>query len=66
MAAFLDECAWLRRHLDTIAASVDLTGQPGISVDTAAGHVTAVSESREIFREQVSLRLSNVERCRLD
>lgn len=58
---FLRECALLRQHLDAIVAAVDLSRQPGIAVNTAAGRGTAVSESREIFREQLSMRLANIE-----
>ena len=61
MAAFLDECALLREHLDAIAAVVDVIGQPGVAIDTATGRTVAVSGSREAFREQISLRLSNIE-----
>lgn len=69
VAAFLRECTLLREHLDAIAAAVDLSRQPGIAVNTAMGRVTAVSDSPEVFREQVSLRLANVEsaaRCALE
>ena len=59
--AFLRECALLREHLNVIAAGVDLAGQPGVAVNTTTGRVTTVSASREIFREQVSLRLANIE-----
>jgi hypothetical protein len=61
VTAFLRECALLRKHLDAIAAAVDLSRSPGIAVNMATGHITAVSESREAFREQVSLRLANIE-----
>lgn len=61
VAAFLRECAVLREHLDAIAAAVDLSHQPGVAVNTATGHVTAVSDSPEVFREQVSTRLANIE-----
>ena len=61
VAAFLRECALLREHLDAIAAAVDLSRQPGIAVNTATGRVTAVSDSPEVFRKQVSLRLANIE-----
>jgi hypothetical protein len=60
-AAFLGECALLREHLDAIAAAVDLSRQQGIAVNIATGHVTAVSKSREVFQNQVSLRLANIE-----
>ena len=59
--AFLRECALLREHLDVIAAGADLAGQHGVAVSTATGRVTAVGASREVFREQVSLRLANIE-----
>ena len=65
MTAFLRECALLREHLDVIAAGVDLAGQPGVAVNTTTGRVTTVSASREIFREQVSLRLANIEAAAL-
>ena len=61
MAAFLDECALLREHLDALAAVVDVTGQSGVAIDTATGRTVAASRSREAFRELVSLRLSNIE-----
>jgi hypothetical protein len=61
MTAFLRECALLREHLDVIAAGADLTGQRGVAVNTATGRVTAVGASLEIFREQISLRLANIE-----
>jgi hypothetical protein len=61
LETFLRECALLREHLDAIVAVVDLSGQPGIAVDTAGGRGTAVSDSRRIFREQVSMRLANIE-----
>jgi hypothetical protein len=54
------ECALLRQHLDAIAAAVDLSRQKEIAVNTATGIVTAVSESREVFREHVSLRLASI------
>jgi hypothetical protein len=66
MTAFLRECALLRTHLDAIAASVDLTGQTGVAAGAVGPHTGPVSASREIFRDQVSLRLSNIEsRARL-
>jgi hypothetical protein len=61
VTAFLRECALMHEHLDAIAATVDLSRQPGIAVSTATGRVTAVSDSRGVFREQVSLRLANIE-----
>lgn len=61
VTAFLRECALLREHLDVIVAAVDLSCQSGIAVDMASGRVTAVSGSAEVFREQVSLRLANIE-----
>ena len=61
VAAFLRECALLREHLHVIAIAVDLSRQPGVAVNTATGHVTAVSDSPEVFREQVSLRLASIE-----
>jgi hypothetical protein len=61
VTAFMRECALLRQHLDAIAAAVDLSRQEGIAVNTATGIVTAVSESREVFREHVSLRLASIE-----
>lgn len=61
MTAFLRECALVREHLDVITDAVDLAGQPGVAVDTAAHRVIAVPASREIFREQVSLRLASIE-----
>ncbi len=61
MTAFLRECALLREHLDVIAAEVDLAGQPGVAVNTTTGRITTVSATREIFLEQVSLRLANIE-----
>jgi hypothetical protein len=51
----------LREHLDVIAAGVDLPAQHGVAVNAATGRVTVVGSSREIFREQVSLRLANIE-----
>ena len=47
--------ALLREHLAAIAALVDVTGQPGVAIDTATDRTVAVSGSREAFREQVSL-----------
>jgi hypothetical protein len=61
MTAFLRECALLREHLDVIAAGAALTGQHGVAVNTATGCVTAVGAPIEVFREQVSLRLANIE-----
>jgi hypothetical protein len=61
VAAFLRECALLREHLDAIAAAADLSRQPGVAVNTATGRVTAAQDSPEVFREQVSLRLANIE-----
>jgi hypothetical protein len=61
VTTFLRECALLREHLDAIVAAVDLSRQPGIAINTATGRVTAVSDSHEIFREQVSMRLANIE-----
>jgi hypothetical protein len=61
VAAFLRECALLREHLDAITAAADLSRQSGVAVNTATGHVTTVSDSPEVFREQVSLRLANIE-----
>lgn len=61
VTAFLRECALLREHLDAITAAVDLSQQPGIAVDTATGRVITVSESHEVFREQLALRLANIE-----
>jgi hypothetical protein len=61
VAAFLRECALLREHLNAITGAVDLSGQPGTAVDLASGSVTAVAGSREVFREQVSQRLANIE-----
>ncbi len=45
----------------TCTGRVDLSGQSRVAVDRAAGRVIAVSASREIFREQVALRLANIE-----
>jgi hypothetical protein len=59
VAAFLRECALLRENLYAIAASVDLSRQPGIAVSAATGRVTVTSDSPEVFREQVSLRLAH-------
>jgi hypothetical protein len=61
MTEFLRECSLLREHLDVIAAGAELLGQHGVAVNTVTGSVTAVGSSREIFREQVSLRLANIE-----
>jgi len=61
VAAFLRECALLRENLYAIAASVDLSRQPGIAVNMGTGRVTVMSDSPEVFREQVSLRLANIE-----
>jgi hypothetical protein len=64
VTTFPGECALLREHLDNITAEIReirLTGQRGIAVDTAAGRVVAISASHEVFRQQVSLRLANIE-----
>ena len=62
MTAFLRECALLREHLGAISAGAALTGQDGVAVNTEAGSATVVAaSSREAFREQVSLRLANIE-----
>ncbi len=61
LAPFIHECALICEHLEAIAAAVDLSRQEGIAVNTGTGSVTAVSESRKVFREHVSLRLANIE-----
>jgi hypothetical protein len=61
LPAFLEECALLRGHLDAIVAGSDLSGQTGMAVSMATGSVAAVGASREAFREQVALRLANIE-----
>jgi hypothetical protein len=61
MREFLRECSLLREHLDVIAAGADLPAQHGVAVNAATGRVTAVGSSREVFREQVSVRLANIE-----
>ena len=37
------------------------TSRGRIAVNTVTGRVTAVSDSTEVFREQVSLHLANIE-----
>jgi hypothetical protein len=61
MTEFLRECSLLREHLDVIAAGAERPAQHGVAVNTVTGRVTAVGSSREIFREEVSLRLANIE-----
>jgi hypothetical protein len=48
-------------NLDAIPAAVDLSQQPGVAVNMVTGLVAAVSDSPQVFREHISLRLANIE-----
>ena len=59
---FQRECAMLREHVDAIASGVDLSSQKRHrAVDLASGQIFDPSASHEVLREQILLRLANIE-----